>query len=384
MRFNIKLTKIIKINAKKIFIFSIFLIALTCNLEAFGASDKQGMLKKIQALPHYFIFTRKIASVKPGKESITFIEKEKSSFLSPPLIYLFYKENVKDKQSLINEKLSIAKSNIFSIEALLLFSENKQQIPQSVINAPIMQLDYDILRIGDFNLSPWGLPKKNVVLIQKEVKLNTGTHTVKEMNNPFCHIVVLQISPLNIEDLLSKNRGSHPEVESQRINNAKYIVSVKDAKEPFWLVFSESFHEGWRAYVTKSKIKYQISKIKEENFEEIVAEYPRLGVKEARHLQKFTPGDIRYSFRKADIEEHYLVNGYANGWYIEPDKLGLGKDFTLTLYFGPQSLTYLGLFISGLTLVGCIGYLIVTGISRKKNRKSFLRTSNLLNTRRQT
>jgi hypothetical protein len=93
-------------------------------------------------------------------------------------------------------------------------------------------------------------------------------------------------------------------------------------------------------------------------FKEIVADYPRLKVKEARHLIKFTPEDIRYLFRNPLAAGHFLVNGYANGWYIEPEKLGLGENFTLVIYFWPQSLFYLGLGISGLTFLGCIVYLI--------------------------
>ncbi len=172
-----------------------------------------------------------------------------------------------------------------------------------------------------------------------------------------------------------------PEISFQKINPTKYRVKVKNATEPFWLVFSESYHEGWRAYVKKSKIKNQKSKIKEENFDEIIAEYPGLGVKEAKHLQKFTPGDIRYLFRKADIKEHYLVNGYANGWWvpieqfkIKNEKLKIKdienkpEEFEIILYFWPQSLFYLGLFISGATFVGCIGYLVGTGVRRRKRK----------------
>ena len=89
-----------------------------------------------------------------------------------------------------------------------------------------------------------------------------------------------------------------------------------------------------------------------------MADYPKLKVKEAKHLVKFTPQDVRYLFKKPLDAEHHLVNGYANGWYVEPGKLGLGEDFTLVMYFWPQTLFYLGLGISGATLLGCIGYLL--------------------------
>ncbi len=152
--------------------------------------------------------------------------------------------------------------------------------------------------------------------------------------------------------------GQEPEITFKKINPTKYLVKVEKAKEPFWLVFSESFHKKWRAYVNPRvpSSRFPVTS-KEERMDEIVAEYPKLGVKEAKHLQKFTPRDIEYLFRKEDIKNHYLVNGYANAWYIDPEELRLGKDFVVTLYFWPQSLFYLGLGISGLTFIGCIGYL---------------------------
>jgi hypothetical protein len=83
-------------------------------------------------------------------------------------------------------------------------------------------------------------------------------------------------------------------------------------------------------------------------------------VKEARHEMELTPGDISYLFAKPlPDENHFIVNGYANAWYIDPNEFDKDGDgiFVVTLYFWPQSLFYLGLFISGLTFIGCVGYL---------------------------
>lgn len=137
----------------------------------------------------------------------------------------------------------------------------------------------------------------------------------------------------------------------KKINPTKYLVKVEGAKTPFRLVFSESFHKQWRLY------SQQTTDHRPQIFNDIVADYPKLKVKEAKHLMKFTPKDIKYLFRKPLDAQHQLVNGYANGWYIEPKKLGLGEDFTLVIYFWPQTLFYLGLGISGLTLLCCLIYL---------------------------
>ncbi len=155
-----------------------------------------------------------------------------------------------------------------------------------------------------------------------------------------------------------------PEITFKRINPTKYLVKVEGAAEPFWLVFSESFHEQWKLYEGK-RIKEKGKSL----FGEIVGKYEHLGVKEARHQMRFTPSDIKFLLEEPLNAEHHLVNGYANSWYVEPEKLGLGEDFALTIYFKPQSWFYLGLGISGLTLLGCIGYLFFYLFKHKKNKK---------------
>lgn len=44
-----------------------------------------------------------------------------------------------------------------------------------------------------------------------------------------------------------------PGVSFKRLNNTKYIVSIEDAKTPFWLIFSESFSPDWRAKSSSKK-----------------------------------------------------------------------------------------------------------------------------------
>jgi hypothetical protein len=179
------------------------------------------------------------------------------------------------------------------------------------------------------------------------------------------------LKPAHRSSLPPSARSSHkaadiahreePEITFRKINPTKYEVKVEGAREPFWLVFSESFHEKWKLYEGK-RIKEKGKSL----FGEIVGEYPHLGVKEARHQMKFTPQDVRFLFEEPLDAEHHLVNGYANSWYIEPEELELGEDFVLTIYFFPQSLFYLGLGISGLTLLTCVIYLGYSGIKKKR------------------
>lgn len=84
----------------------------------------------------------------------------------------------------------------------------------------------------------------------------------------------------------------------------------------------------------------------------------------------------------ADNQNHLMVNGYANSWNINPTELcgaPAGQvlcvrnadgsyDLELVVEFWPQRLFYIGLFISGATLFGCLGYLGWDFVRRKKRK----------------
>lgn len=68
-------------------------------------------------------------------------------------------------------------------------------------------------------------------------------------------------------------------------------------------------------------------------------------------------------------DKHLIANGYANSWIIDPDSICQNNDrctknpdgsydFELIVEFWPQRLFYIGLFISGITLLTCLGYII--------------------------
>jgi hypothetical protein len=74
-----------------------------------------------------------------------------------------------------------------------------------------------------------------------------------------------------------------------------------------------------------------------------------------------------------------MVNGYANSWDIDPTAICQNNpkctknadgsyDMELVIEFWPQRLFYIGLFISGTTLVGCLGYLGWDFVKRRKKK----------------
>jgi len=96
-----------------------------------------------------------------------------------------------------------------------------------------------------------------------------------------------------------------PELVYKRLNPARYVISIKNATEPFFLVLSQTYHSQWKSFA---------------NGEEIPAKY------------------------------HFVVNGYANAWYI--DRYG---SYTITIEFYPQRYLELG---SSITIVGLVMCLI--------------------------
>lgn len=53
------------------------------------------------------------------------------------------------------------------------------------------------------------------------------------------------------EEILEK---SLPQIDSQRLGTSRYLVNVKNAQEPFWLIFSETFHPLWQVHLDQEKI----------------------------------------------------------------------------------------------------------------------------------
>jgi len=90
-------------------------------------------------------------------------------------------------------------------------------------------------------------------------------------------------------------------------------------------------------------------------------------------------GPISETWLKTPLSEtsHFTVNGYANSWIIDPAKICSDDnkciknsdgtfDMELVVEFWPQRLFYLGLIISGSTLLGCIIGLIYYKRKSKK------------------
>ena len=173
-----------------------------------------------------------------------------------------------------------------------------------------------------------------------------------QINHKVENLSITTIGLENLSKLKNISENNRPLIIFKRVNPTKYIVNVENATKPFFLVFSESYNPGWKIYATNGNTA--IGKV--------IAKYPDVNVEEAKNSwYKFTPQDVVYLLKKPAINEtyHFKANGYANAWYINPEKINKdgNGNFTLTIYFRPQSYFYFGLFISMVTLILSISYL---------------------------
>lgn len=111
---------------------------------------------------------------------------------------------------------------------------------------------------------------------------------------------------------IAKNSNIIPDIKFDMINQTKYKVTIREAKQPFFLTFSQRFSPDWKVYPDE-EAKNEIAQ-----------------------------------------KNHVITNGYANSWYI--DKTG---DFTLLVEYKPQRLFYMAGAISAVALLVAIGILFI-------------------------
>jgi len=120
-------------------------------------------------------------------------------------------------------------------------------------------------------------------------------------------------------------------VEYKKVSPTKYILNVYNATGTFPLVFSESFHTEWKMYVRNNNLE---------------------------------DGSFYETWFRPQLVDriHFVANGYANSWILntkdlcrQPHLCTLNNDGTynlsLVLEFKPQQYFYLGLLISGISII---------------------------------
>jgi hypothetical protein len=167
-------------------------------------------------------------------------------------------------------------------------------------------------------------------------------------------------------------------LEFEKINPTKYAVNIHNAKGIFPLLFLDNFNINWKLYLVNEKNNILDNNIWDSWF-----------------AGKISGGESKFSFFvfndnavQFSDESHLMVNGYANSWIVDTDEIcGIkdknnknnqfciknidgSYDFQVVIEYWPQRLFYVGLFISGTTLLGCLVYLGWDFVKRRKENRN--------------
>lgn len=147
--------------------------------------------------------------------------------------------------------------------------------------------------------------------------LEKGNYIVRT-NLPVEYLDQNLTSPLWLVEensLFNEDSSASPDylLSYKKINPTKYQVKIENLENPFLLVLSESFNKRWKIYYNGKKIE----------------------------------------------ADHFLINGYANGWTILPEAFEVKSNLVLELRYEPQKYADIGLTISLSTVFLILSFLIL-------------------------
>lgn len=279
------------------------------------------------------------------KNEIAEILKDKMFRKKTQFCYVF--KNNTGKFSVYNDG-SVSSGRIkvpFRIQ--LLVTKSKEDAVKISPSQKLIKIDGKTYVSSDFK-NPDCASSGESVILSKDIYLSDGLHVYERINSGNFIVKWAILEQLVVSD----DKINEPGVFFKRINPAKYIINIRGASAPFWLIFSESYHKKWTLF-------------KNTNSTACRTNLTNSSVTEGIHSSRFEIKDIKY-LRKTPLNaRHFEVNGYANTWYIDPKYHETGENFSLVLYFLPQSYFYLGLILSAAVCFFSALLILIAGLIRK-------------------
>lgn len=213
------------------------------------------------------------------------------------------------------------------------------------------------------------IPKKTFVIDQPSKKFPELLKIIRPSVDNFDNRIGLFFSDQNKTNIknISKEKNWDrvnvlPTIEYKKINPTKYRVIVHKANNQFPLIFIESYHPGWKIYVSNNNDKPR----KEASY--YLSKESNKGTFQNNNL---TDGSILEPWTSTKLQDtnHFIVNSFANSWFIDPGKFcgnaslcsrnsDGSYDFELIVLFESQKIADLGYFISFMTIVGTLSFLV--------------------------
>jgi hypothetical protein len=258
-----------------------------------------------------------------------------------------------------NQKPKISNVNVIGADwknLLEIYNKNEKLVQNQILNvfklsfanslADVSSIKYVIVPIqdkandddffiyyggkGNPNIRDWYISELDRIEWLKKIDIGTSELVVYENENYRPHLYITKEEE-TIYDNIDFNK-----IESKQVNPTQYKIKLTNIKEPIYLNFSESYHPEWKIKVGK----FNWFKVLLDKHYFLPDKYH---FKNNANLNSFL------------IDPEYIKQNFDKSYYKEnPDG---SIDVELVLYFKPQSYFYLGLLISGITLLGCFGYL---------------------------
>jgi hypothetical protein len=207
-------------------------------------------------------------------------------------------------------------------------------------------LDGNPIDIKGKNIKKTGVGEFSFKL--KDIEMKRGEHILEFIPHQRFKWNWLVVMPQRIAKV-----ESLPIIDYEKKSPTYYHIFVENAQGPFWLSFNDLFHPNWKAYIRKSEIRNPKSEVRE-------------------------PESALWSFwrdrgKRTEIPYHVKINGFANGWWVDPEEWGGEKkgdneyeNFEIVIEFTLQKWFEMGWLISGLTLLGSLAFLGIRFLIKPK------------------
>jgi hypothetical protein len=130
-----------------------------------------------------------------------------------------------------------------------------------------------------------------------------------------------------------------PRVQFKNSSFTKYEVEISSIRKNTYLSLSEAYNPSWRVAFNNAKVNGPLNSWAPSASPDLIAS-----------------------------SDHFMFDDYLNGWYLNVDELCRQKklcslnadgsyDIKLVIEYAPERWFNIGLIISGITLLGCVGYL---------------------------
>lgn len=340
----------------------------------FFTGDLGGFITSAKLPEEYIITNKKLFQNDPSQYNILALPN------MPYETYTWFIANKKSKsgefinQAAYFKELFFTKPVVYNRYAINLDSYND-------LFKSFFKYDTEFVFPKDFNQIINTLNAKYII-VQKDLidltKENTPIFVEKYLNY-LDHDDKLKLVEINDSFAIYLNKDYFPIIYSSnsyfsKVNDTEYIINLKGLRVTRNISFLQKYDEQWKLY-PRVYSGY--------DWCDPIGYFNITNITECKQTKQSSANTLSFFWRKPIFDDtHKLVYDYANQWTIDPEyiKQNFDKsyykenpdgsiDIELTLYFKPQSYFYLGLIISGTTLLSCFGYLAWDFVNRRRRGK---------------